>query len=68
MKHNIIKKVIVALGSALLGVIAYSFVAKEDETLKPDMDMEDELDESQIAEVIEKTVSEEEEDKKSKKK
>jgi len=67
MKQNIIKKAIVALGSALLGVIAYSFVVKENETLEPEMEMEDEIvEDTPIAEVVEETVSEE--DKKSKKK
>ena len=67
MKQNIIKKAIVALGSALLGVIAYSFMVKKDDTLEPEMEMEDEIvEDTPIAEVVEETVSEE--DKKSKKK
>nr|DAK11568.1 MAG TPA: hypothetical protein [Caudoviricetes sp.] len=67
MKQNIIKKAIVALGSALLGVIAYSFMVKRDDTLEPEMEMEDEIvEDTPIAEVVEETVSEE--DKKSKKK
>ena len=67
MKQNIIKKAIVALGSALLGVIAYSFMVKSDDTLEPEMEMEDEIvEDTPIAEVVEETVSEE--DKKSKKK
>ena len=67
MKQNIIKKAIVALGSALLGVIAYSFMVKRDDTLEPEMEMEDEIvEDTPIVEVVEETVSEE--DKKSKKK
>jgi len=67
MKQNIIKKAIVALGSALLGVIAYSFMVKRDDTLEPGMEMEDEIvEDTPIAEVVEETVSEE--DKKNKKK
>ena len=67
MKQNIIKKAIVALGSALLGVIAYSFMVKRDDALEPEMEMEDEIvEDTPIAEVVEETVSEE--DKKSKKK